>query len=301
MRMLFCNIGWAKHYDGRPGDLPRRGGSYNNENIGHEICNFAPYQGKVFGYVQVKDRGQIRIERLGASKDAESVDGITVVWTAAPDGGGTAIVGWYKNATVYRHRQLLASRSKRHEKNNISVYRVVAYEKDAELLSIDDRYDLMIPRGKGGIGQSPIWYADRPENKATVERVAAYIQGGIQPLTDVDEQRVAFEGNERLSAHLRRERKRHIVEMKKREVLQATGRLRCEACGFDFKEVYGALGARFCEVHHRVPLHQADGIVKTTTDDLAIMCSNCHRIIHRSAPMLSVEAFAQRLKQRGLA
>ncbi|MBN3791803.1 HNH endonuclease [Burkholderia sp. Ac-20353] len=298
MPMLFCNIGWAEHYDGMLGDEPRRGGAYNDDNVGHETCNFTHFQGKVFGYVQVRDGGQIRIERLGASKAAESIEGVTVVWTAGPDEGGTAVVGWYTNATVYRNQQLFSPRSKKHETNNIGVYRIVADAEDAVLLPIDDRYDLMIPRGKGGIGQSPIWYADKPESRGTVEMVAAYINDRSLPLTDVDDQQSALEGDKRLVTHLRRERRRHIVEKKKREVIQATGRLCCEACGFDFKEFYGPLGSRFCEVHHRVPLHKAEGLVETILDDLAIMCSNCHRIIHRSNPMLSVEGLARYIKQR---
>jgi 5-methylcytosine-specific restriction protein A len=298
MPMLFCNIGWAEHYNGVPGDEPRRGGAYNDDNVGHETCNFTRFQGKVFGYVQVKDRGQIRIQRLGASKAAESIEGVTVVWTAGPDDGGTAVVGWYTNATVYRNWQPFNPRSKKHEKNNIEFYRIVADAEDAVLLPIDDRYDLMIPRGKGGIGQSPIWYADKPESRGTVEMVAAYIKDRSLPLTDVDDQQSTLEGARRLVTHLRRERRRRIVEKKKREVLQATGRLCCEACGFDFKEFYGSLGSRFCEVHHRLPLHKAEGLVETMLKDLAIMCSNCHRIIHLSEPMLSVEALAQHIKQR---
>jgi 5-methylcytosine-specific restriction protein A len=37
-----------------------------------------------------------------------------------------------------------------------------------------------------------------------------------------------------------------------------------------------------------VPLSASSESVTTTLDDLAVLCSNCHRIIHRSTPMLSV-------------
>ncbi len=49
-----------------------------------------------------------------------------------------------------------------------------------------------------------------------------------------------------------------------------------------------ALGEGFCEVHHLVPLSASAESVTTTLNDLAVLCSNCHRIIHRSTPMLSV-------------
>lgn len=96
------------------------------------------------------------------------------------------------------------------------------------------------------------------------------------------------EGAARLVSHLRRERDRAIVEAKKAETLNAKGRLCCEVCGFDFSATYGALGEGFCEVHHLVPLSSATESVTTTLDALAVLCSNCHRIIHRSTPMLSV-------------
>ena len=33
-------------------------------------------------------------------------------------------------------------------------------------------------------------------------------------------------------------------------------------------------------------------------DDLAIVCSNCHRMIHRTKPMMSVEGFRDKYKPR---
>ena len=60
------------------------------------------------------------------------------------------------------------------------------------------------------------------------------------------------------------------------------GRLRCEVpnCGFDFEAVYGRLGTGFAEVHHLRPLADMDAPVETTLDDLAVVCANCHRMIH---------------------
>ncbi|MCB1920550.1 MAG: HNH endonuclease [Candidatus Competibacteraceae bacterium] len=107
-------------------------------------------------------------------------------------------------------------------------------------------------------------------------------------LPDVDLPSARTEGAARLVSHLRRERNRTIVEAKKAAILNATGRLCCEVCGFDFSATYGTLGDGFCEVHHLVPLSATSESVITKLDDLAVLCSNCHRIIHRSTPMLSV-------------
>ncbi|PAT01008.1 hypothetical protein CI105_08880 [Candidatus Izimaplasma bacterium ZiA1] len=58
----------------------------------------------------------------------------------------------------------------------------------------------------------------------------------------------------------------------------------CHVCGFDFFEKYGKLGEGFIEVHHRVPLYMENGepINVNPIKDLVPVCSNCHRMLHRS-------------------
>ena len=158
----------------------------------------------------------------------------------------------------------------------------------------------MIPRAvKGGIGQSNVWFADKEEGQEIVNRVTSLINEAVIPtLPDVDQSQSILEGNPRLVAHLRRERNSAIVKAKKDATLRATGKLCCEACGFDFKEVYREFGDGFCEVHHLQPLAKADRVVKTELGDLAIVCSNCHRIIHRTDPMLSISNLAKHLQRK---
>ncbi|MFI0979638.1 HNH endonuclease [Streptomyces sp. NPDC021093] len=55
----------------------------------------------------------------------------------------------------------------------------------------------------------------------------------------------------------------------------------CEVCEFVFAHRYGALGDGYIEVHHTLPLHIA-GPRATKLQDLALVCSNCHRMCHRS-------------------
>lgn len=112
-----------------------------------------------------------------------------------------------------------------------------------------------------------------------------------EAILDVDELSDSVkEGRRKLATHFVRERDRRIVETKKRRVLAETCKLICQACDFDFEQVYGELGRGFCEVHHMNPLSDVESEVETKLADLAILCSNCHRIIHRSSPMLSVES-----------
>jgi 5-methylcytosine-specific restriction endonuclease McrA len=68
----------------------------------------------------------------------------------------------------------------------------------------------------------------------------------------------------------------------------------CQVCGFDFAKTYGALGQDFAEVHHLNPLSERPAeewiaAVQTSIADVAVLCANCHRVIHRRKPALSVE------------
>ncbi|MEH2921131.1 HNH endonuclease [Samsonia erythrinae] len=298
MNILFCNIGWMDKYDGIDGDSIKRGGAYNKKSIGHEVCNFTNSDGYVYGYVQ--PTGQIKIEKLGANKRDEKIDGVTVVWLAGPDSGGTAVVGWYKNATIFREPQDLISPSSKHKKNGITTFRIKALWKDAFLLHTDNRSTL-IPRAvKGGIGQSNVWYANTPESEKYVNKVRKLISESDENIhtPDIDQEIMGIEGNPRFISHIRRERDSKIVKAKKRIVLEEKGHLRCEVCNFDFFEFYGEDGYGFCEVHHLIPLHKSDGATITKLSDLAIVCSNCHRIIHRTTPMVSLDELSRKINQR---
>jgi hypothetical protein len=106
-----------------------------------------------------------------------------------------------------------------------------------------------------------------------------------------------IEGRPKLVTHLRRERNPQLARKKKAEFLRRHGELFCEACSS--KQVnYGVLTGDIFEVHHRRPLSDRAGPVKTLLKDLAVLCPNCHRALHRTDPMLSVEALARRLKAR---
>ncbi|MFE9001836.1 HNH endonuclease [Streptomyces sp. NPDC007875] len=57
--------------------------------------------------------------------------------------------------------------------------------------------------------------------------------------------------------------------------------LRCEVCDFQFDRFYGPIGEGYIEVHHLLPLY-ISGPRDTELDDLALLCSNCHRMCHRN-------------------
>ena len=175
MPHLFCNIGWMDDYEGTA--RIDGGGAYVQEyKTGFEMCNFLPYKGKVYGYVRPSGGGQIKIERLGASREDLSVSNITVIWTAKRPQEGTVVIGWYQDATVHRESQEFRSSFPQKKKHHIEDYRIETLEHNAKLLPIDQR-TLDVPRGKGGMGQSNVWYADKPNHEGFLEKVERLIQG----------------------------------------------------------------------------------------------------------------------------
>ena len=90
-----------------------------------------------------------------------------------------------------------------------------------------------------------------------------------------------LEGREKIIwEHKLRERNPTIVKDKKEAVKREKGFLACEVCGFIFKDTYGKHGEDFIECHHKKPIAQMKIGDKTFPTDLALVCSNCHRMIH---------------------
>jgi 5-methylcytosine-specific restriction enzyme A len=108
-------------------------------------------------------------------------------------------------------------------------------------------------------------------------------------LPDLDSADItAGEGGLALRAHLRRERDPRLRRQKLEDTKRRRLPLACEVCRFDFGVTYGSHGLDYIECHHRTPLH-VTGETQTRLADLALLCSNCHRMIHRSKQWLTVE------------
>ncbi|MDE5592420.1 MAG: HNH endonuclease [Clostridiales bacterium] len=98
------------------------------------------------------------------------------------------------------------------------------------------------------------------------------------------------EGRQKLKQHIVRERNPGLVQAAKQKFQQEhNGKLYCEICGFDFFEVYGDIGKDYIEAHHKKPISTMKDGEQTSIEDMAIVCSNCHRIIHRKKPWLTIE------------
>ncbi|MBW5251123.1 HNH endonuclease [Streptomyces sp. P01-B04] len=107
----------------------------------------------------------------------------------------------------------------------------------------------------------------------------------------------APEGRLLMRRHRARERNKGLRKKKIASVLQRGGQLACEACGFDFEKLYGDRGAGYIECHHVVPLHVA-GEGQTKLSDLALICANCHRMIHRRAPWPTPEELRASIEKK---
>lgn len=97
------------------------------------------------------------------------------------------------------------------------------------------------------------------------------------------------EGQKILYLHYGRERKQEIINLTKALALRNNKELRCEVCGFSFFEHYGDRGKNFIEGHHIKPIGLIDENIETKIEDIRLICSNCHRMIHRKFPWLTIE------------
>lgn len=74
---------------------------------------------------------------------------------------------------------------------------------------------------------------------------------------------------------------------------------KCFVCSFDFEMFYGHLGRKYIHVHHVRSL--AEIKKEYTLDpitDLIPVCPNCHAMIHRTAPALTVKELKELLEKR---
>lgn len=97
------------------------------------------------------------------------------------------------------------------------------------------------------------------------------------------------EGRQKLRTHLMRERNPKVIREAKRRYKEKYGRLFCQVCGFDFVKIYGDIGEDYIEGHHTKPISENDGENLTLIEDIALLCANCHKMVHRKRPWLTIE------------
>jgi len=157
--VVFARIGWMKWYRGpQPDDQkPIGGGSYNKKKLGHEAFNFLPQNGDMLGYFQPRLRpnhpSTIALERVDAGFAGNALNGVLAVFVATdPKLGGQRIIGWYRDATVYRDVQSSSAA----ERNRFPYF--LKTGKENAVLVPETRREFPIPSGQGAFGQSNVCY-----------------------------------------------------------------------------------------------------------------------------------------------
>jgi hypothetical protein len=116
-----------------------------------------------------------------------------------------------------------------------------------------------------------------------IVRTPSFLQVPLQTVAEIPEELVGLEGEAliRMVSHRKREEALRVAKIN--EVFTRNGRLSCEVpgCSFDFAAVYGEPGHGYAHVHHLRPLAESAGPRETRLEDLAVVCANCHAIIHR--------------------
>ena len=254
MRLFYCRVAWMKYYKGRDNDYVINGGSWNPEDK-HEIYNFLECEGKYHGFVEPGRNSSIHVERLGASSKDDHVDDVLVIWLAKNETKGQRIVGWYKNATVYRKMQNVPddvlSKRARKECHFFNIY-----SEDARLLDVGERNKLV-----EGIGQKNYWYGDQGEtDRQVIEYIEQYENGYKERINRVEENIDDLEGKTReavIQSRVNQDqfRKRLLLRYGKCCLCQVTDE-------------------HFLIASHIKPWSESDGHEKLNIDNGLLLCPN---------------------------
>ena len=198
MKILFCNIAWMEMYKGiYPGnDTPKGGGKFVQETgLAGEAFNFKPeylpqetgYEEGEYclGFVETKHGksgsvNQLKIENIEGCevyKNDRQVEDVLVVFCATypytdKRGYEGYVVGWYRNATVYRYYDTIECYNEKSKLEWQQDYNIIAKKEDCVLLPVKERRKSKwsVKRtstgASYGFGMSEVWYArGREDNK----------------------------------------------------------------------------------------------------------------------------------------
>jgi hypothetical protein len=174
---------------GQPDKIVGGGKWVRQHKDGGETCNFVECgDGYVYGHVETI-KGEIdrpiEIGMLGAKPGAKFVDHVDVIWTATdPRRKGRWVVGWYRDARVYRNREKFGKApSKQHRlEGNKESFRIRTRASNAVLIPLKQR-NIPLGRGKGWIGQANWWFPEKQSNRAIrrfVDTIRAQLDSGPQ-------------------------------------------------------------------------------------------------------------------------
>jgi len=108
-----------------------------------------------------------------------------------------------------------------------------------------------------------------------------------QEIESFDENLMIYEGTQELVNSKKYKRSKELRDRAIKYFTDKDGKIKCIGCGFDFEEVYGERGKGYIEIHHQKPVFQFDGddmkqTINEALKNLAPLCANCHRMVHRN-------------------
>jgi 5-methylcytosine-specific restriction enzyme A len=107
---------------------------------------------------------------------------------------------------------------------------------------------------------------------------------------DQEDDEILFEDRTKMRMHKRIERNQKLS----RKVKAIKG-LNCEVCNFTYSDKYVALRSDYIEAHHLVPFSKLEEKVISLDpkNDFAVLCADCHRMIHRSEFISDINGFKE--------
>ena len=322
-RILFCNITYMKDYCGiDKNDKPINGGQYiKDTGDAFEKYNFLKCPDNCArGFVETKYHGgyasknripnDLHIEKIDSTyKDQNMIKNVIVVFCAkSPIVKKTVIVGWYRNATVFRSRKKFGERQ----------YNLMCRFDDAILLREYER-NFIVPRAQYdglGFGQSNLWYAN--SNKEQLDfsaKVMSYINGYKSNNSNKEEiiknQKTIRDNliqDELINSNIAKSkindnsfvmyssfpilRKEPFIKNGGEKVYKRSKTVAVNAlviakhkCEIDCNHITFTRksdGLPYMESHHLIPMAFQDDFIYSldVEENIVSLCSNCHNEIH---------------------
>ena len=73
----------------------------------------------------------------------------------------------------------------------------------------------------------------------------------------------------------------------------------CQACNINLKDKYGNVARDHIEVHHLKPISTSGRIKPDPIEDFIPLCPNCHSIVHKRVPPLTLGEIKKILEDNG--
>lgn len=131
----------------------------------------------------------------------------------------------------------------------------------------------------------------KSKDKLKFNKIFNEILGILETKNEEDEVELGIEDLTKIRLHKSIERSAKIIA-KVKKLLGFT----CQACGVNLTDVYGNIGKNYIEAHHLQPIALDKGSKQVRDPkDFAVLCPNCHRMIHRSEYISDLVGFKKTL------